>query len=188
MSLNIDLTWVYSVAALVLGFLLKVLYDELKAPKLAILAVSQLPFPIGPDIDIMPIGPGIDNYYYNAYRLKVRNGEKRYLNCAAENCVAWIELNSAPEDYQLCWVGGVADTTINVGDTREVDICARRNTSGEIIAPTERGYFEPSPRRISDGTCELQGKVRITCQNGKKAERNITIRPSGTDQLEIILY
>jgi hypothetical protein len=185
MSWNIDFTWVSSVAALVLGFLLKVLYDELKSPKLVILAVSELPFPISPEIKV--IGHGIDNYY-NAYRLKVVNREKRYLHCAAENCVAWIKLNLAPEDYQLCWVGGVADPTINVGDTREVDICARGNTSGEIIAPTERGYFEPSPRRIGDGTCELQGKVRITCQNGKKTERNITIKPSGTDKLEIILH
>lgn len=179
------MSWVCTVAALVLGFLLKVLYDELRSPKLQISGVSRRPFQI--EKIIKTVGVGVDNYY-NAYRIKVENKEKRYLNCAAENCMAWIELDSAAETYQLCWVGNLAEVAINVGDVREVDICAQGTQTGEIIAPTERGYFEPSPRIIGNGTCELKGKLKITSKNGRRAETQITIKPTSNNQLEIILH
>ena len=161
----------------------KVLFDELRSPKLRILRVSRQPFTISPEIQ--NIGTGFDNHY-SAYRIRVENKQKRYLNCAAENCIAWLELDSAPEPYQICWVGNCSEVTINVGDVREVDFCARGNTTRAIYAPTERGYFEPSPRTIGDGKAEILGKLRITSKNGRKAERCFVIRPN-SNQLEISL-
>lgn len=179
-----DLTWLYAVAALLLGFIFKVVYDELKSPKIRIVTVSKEPFGFVGHINM--IEKGFDNSY-SAYRIKIANRQRRYLNCAAENCVAWLELDSAPEAYQLSWVGSVAEVTINVGDVREVDICARGTQTGQIIAPTERGYLAPLPRTIGDGTSELQGKLRITCKNGRRAEKTITIKPTSNNQLEIKL-
>jgi len=81
--LKIGLPWIYSVFALLLGFMFKVLFDELRSPKLRILRVSRQPFTISPEIQV--IGTGFDNYY-TAYRIRAENKQKRYLNCAAENC------------------------------------------------------------------------------------------------------
>lgn len=117
-NLHIDINWIYGVFGLLLGFLFKVLFDELRSPKLNILAVSKQPFTISPEIQVA--GEGFDNYY-TAYRIKVENKQKRYLNCAAENCIAWTELELAPEAYQICWVGSRSVVTINVGDIQEVD-------------------------------------------------------------------
>ncbi len=177
------MNWLYTVAGLFLGFLLKIIFDELKSPKLRILAVPS-------HFQIEPQNKAVDGSLdtsYKAYRIKVENSQKRYLHSAAENCVAWIKLDSAAEDYQICWVGSCTEVTINVGDTREIDICARGKAKGIIVAPTERGYFEPSPRKIGDGTAELKGKIRITSKNGRKAEKNIVIKPSGNNELEIAL-
>ena len=179
----IDINWIYLVAALVLGFLFKVLFDELKSPRLRIVGVSRQPFTISPEIKV--IGEGFDNYY-TAYRIRVENKQKRYLNCAAENCIAWLELDSAPEPYQICWVGNCSDVTINVGDVREVDFCARGNTTGRIYAPTERGYFDLSPRQIGDGKSELQGKLKVTSKNGRREEKRFIIKPNN-NQLEITI-
>lgn len=112
----------------------------------------------------------------------MENKQKPFLNCAAENCIAWLELENAPEPYQICWVGNCSDVTINVGDVREVDFVARGDTTGAIYAPTERGYFEPSPRTIGDGKSELRGKVRITSKNGKRAESRFVINPPPPQQ------
>jgi hypothetical protein len=179
--MTVDINWIQAVAGLVIGFLLKVLFDELKYAKLRILGVSITPFTISPEIQVS--GTGFDNYY-TAYRIRVENKQKRYLNCAAENCIAWLELDSAPEPYQICWVGSCPDVTINVGDVREVDFCARGNTTGTIYAPTERGYFESLPRQIGDGKSELRGKLRITSKNGKREEKRFIIKPNN-NQLEI---
>ena len=183
MPTDVDWNWVQVVAGLVLGFLVKVLLDELRSPRLKILRVSRQPFTISPEIQV--IGTGFDNHY-TAYRIRVENKQKPFLNCAAENCVAWLELENAPEPYQICWVGNCSDVTINVGDVREIDFIARGNATGAIYAPTERGYFEPSPRIIGDGKSELRGKVRITSKNGKRAESRFVIKPPD-NQLEITL-
>jgi len=178
----IDINWIHLVAALILGFLFKVLFDELKSPRIRIIGPSGKAFTINPEVQA--IGEGVDNYY-TAYRIRVENKQKRYLNNAAENCIAWIELDSAPEPYQICWVGG-SEITINVGDIREVDFCARGNTTGSIYAPTERGYFEPDPRSIGDGKSELRGKLRITSKNGRKEEKPFVIKPM-KNRLEIAI-
>lgn len=64
--------------------------------------------------------------------------------------------------------------------------CARGNTTGKIYAPTERGYFESSPRQVGDGNSELKAKLRITSKNSRKEEKAIIIKPSG-NQLEITI-
>ncbi len=177
----IDINWIYLVAALVLGFLFKVLFDELKSPRIRIVGVSREPFTIRPKFKA--IVECIDDFY-TSYRILVENKQKRYLYSAADNCMAWIELDDAPEQYQICWVGSCSEVTINVGDIRAVDFCARGNTTGRIYAPTERGYFEPQPRLIGDGKSEIWGKLRITSKNGRREEKRFVIRPSN-DQLEI---
>ena len=182
--LKIDCSWIYAVSALLLGFIFKVLFDELRCPKLRVLRVARQPFTISSKTQI--ICEGFDNSYI-AYRIRIENKQKRYLNCAAENCMAWLELESEPEPYQICWVGNCSDVTINVGDVKEVDFCARGDTTGIISAPTERGYFEPLPRTIGDGKSEICGKLRITSKNGKKAEKRFVIRPN-SNQLEISLF
>ena len=179
MASNADLTWLYSVAALILGFLLKVLFDELKSPRLKVLSAASKPFQIGPFHQV----PGGFDSGYNAYRIKVENKEKKYLNCAAENCAAWLCLDSAPESYQLSWVGGASELTLNVGDVREVDVCARGTQTGLIVAPTERGYSSSSLRRIGGGSSVLTGTIRVSCKNGRKAEKRITMRPIANYQL-----
>jgi len=166
---------------LVIGFGLKIVFDELRSPNLKIVGVSQ-PFGISPEIKVS--GKGFDNFY-SAYRVRVENKQKPFLNCAAENCMAWLELDSAPESYQICWVGNCPDVTINVGDVREVDFVARGNTTGRIYAPTERGYFEPSPREIGDGKTDLRARLKITSKNGRREEKRFVIKPNKR-QLEII--
>ena len=93
-------------AALVVGFLLKVLFDHLKAPMVKILTASKEPFLVNEGYRDTETGPFVVVRTYNAYRIRVENVERRYLNCAAENCIAWIELDSAPEAYQVAWIGG----------------------------------------------------------------------------------
>lgn len=181
--MNIDMGWIATVGALFLGFILKVLFDELRIPKLVILDTIGEPFKIA--------RPGAfnrgDNSYI-AYRIRVLNKQKRFLNGAAENCMVWIKLTSTHEDYQLAWVGSWRQAiTVNVGDVREIDLCARGHETGNIYAPTEKGYFEPSPRQIGNGEIDLEGKIRITSKNGKKAERKITIRPASGNRLDIIV-
>ena len=171
------------VIGLVVGFVSKLLYDELKSPRVELVSASREAFHIGP---ISQVPGGLDNDY-NAYRIKVANHQKGFLNCAAENCVAWLHLDSAPEDYQLSWVGGASELTLNVGDVREVDTCARGIQTGVIIAPTEIGYSKSSLRKIGDGSRDLHCRIRITCKNGKKAEKRITLQPTANCQLDISL-
>lgn len=161
------------------GFCLSVVFERLKSPNLKIVSVSGLPYQIAGSSNKIP------DTGFKAYRIRVENKQKRFLNQAAKNCIAWIELDSAQESCQVCWVGG-SSITINVGDFREVDFVARGDTTGTIIAPTERGYFEPDPRLIGDGKSALQGKLRITCKNGKRTEKPFRIKPNG-NQLEITI-
>jgi hypothetical protein len=179
----VDFPFIESILALLLGFLVRVFFDELKSPKLKITGVSQKPYAIGSDIQLMESTVDRD---YSAYRLRVENTEKRFLNCAADNCMAWLELDFGVEPYQLCWVGNHDSVTINVGDVREVDFCAVGSKTGRIYSPTEKGYFEKLPRMIGDGTSELRCKLRITSKNGKSAERNFIIKPPGS-KFEILM-
>lgn len=169
--------WVIQTALGFLGGLVaSFLYDRLKAPNLDIDSSASLAF----QLEAPP-------KTYNAYRLKVRNKEKPWLNAAAQNCTAWLELDGAFEQYQLSWVGAKDALTINVGDQREFDLCGREVGSGRIVAPTERGYFNNEPRIVGDGKGTLRGKVRVTCSNGRRVERGLTITPSNGGALSIQL-
>lgn len=172
-------------AGLVVGFFLSVLLEHLKQPTIKVTEASKVPFTIDRTV---PAIPQNISRVFNAYRVRVENTQRRYLNAAAENCVAWLQLDSCPEPLQLSWVGDLTDVSINVGDHREVDFMARElgTDDGAIVAPTERGYFSPEPRRISTGDGELRGKIRITCKNGKRAEKRFSIKPRG-GLLEIVL-
>jgi len=61
--------------------------------------------------------------------------------------------------------------TINPGDYREADLCARNIETGEIIAPTENGYFNPRPRFISDRSRTTRGKLRVTWKIAKRMKK-----------------
>jgi len=155
------------------GFLIKVIYDWYKEPKLEIVDV------IGP----FQIRIGVDTVCM-AYRVRVRNREKRLLNKSAENCIGWLALENAVEDYRVCWVGTRECITLNVGDQQDLDVCALEQ-NGNIVAPTESGY--PSePRVIGRVPDTIRGKLRVTASNGRKAQKNIEIR-STRDGLNIIL-
>jgi hypothetical protein len=112
-----------------------------------------------------------------AYRARVTNVQRRLLNSAAENCVAWLDVEGATEAYQLSWVGSdsPASVTINVGDFREIDLCALECRFGSIIAPTERGYDFPNPRLIGHEKVPVKAALRVTASNGKSASRKLII-------------
>lgn len=184
MSLDIS----YLLVGFFLGILGKALYDELKAPKLEI-GVAPSPDDYFRLEETAKIGEGIAEIEHvistcNAYRIKVYNKEKRILNTAAENCIGWLELSIAKEPYQTSWVGELSSVTINVGDSRELNVCARDDT-GKIITPTERGYFKPAPRVIGDGKKSVEGLLRITSQNTRKEEKKIVIEPIDKDRIKI---
>jgi hypothetical protein len=132
------------------------------------------------DPKIHLIADNVDTFY-NAYHVKVKNMQQRLLYCAAENCLAWIELDSEKEAYQLNWAGGSSEVTLNVGDTREAIFCARGNKTGEIVIPRADGDYTT----VGDGKTELSGKIRVTCRNGKRVERRISIKPVDADKLQI---
>jgi len=174
----------------VLGFLTRVLYDKLKEPKLVVGKVTgpwyiENPQKVDLSVDLGNRRVSSKIEKYNAYRVRIYNKEKRILNTVALNCVVWLELEGQEEPYQLCWVGQQDVVTINPGDYREADLCARNIETGEIIAPTENGYFNPRPRFISDGSRTIRGKLRVTSENSKKTEKIIIIKPTGGNELDI---
>ena len=123
-----------------------------------------------------------------AYRVRVTNKHKRVLNTPAKNCVAWLDLRGARESYQLAWVGTKETVTINVGDSREVDVCGIPIRYGIIIAPTESGYNFPRPRTLGGAGIPLDGMLRVTCENGPPAQRRIRIDvATNNDALNITL-
>lgn len=110
-----------------------------------------------------------------AYRVKITNKHKLVLNAPARNCVAWLDIDEVAESYQLPWVGSKESITINVGDSREVDVCGIPVRYGIIIAPKETGYNFPNPRQLGGAGIPLQGRLRVTCENGQPTQRRIMI-------------
>lgn len=174
------MSWLSALVGGICGLIVKIFYDRLKAPSLKITEVNPVAF------ELLTIGGK-----YHAYRVRVLNEQR--LSEAAGGCVVWLRLDSASEDYQLSWIGSSDPSTaeINIGDSREFDLCAIHAVNGTIVSTTERGYFQPTPREIGSATNVLRGVVRITCRNGKKAEKRVEIRPSqdvkGEYFLEVIL-
>lgn len=169
------LALIIGIAGVVFGFILRVLFDIFKSPKLVIVSSSE-PYIIHTQI--------VDNILF-AYRVRISNRQKFFLNSAAENCIAWVELDFTQDNYQLSWVGGFPETTINVGDFREFDFIARGNKTGKMYLPRENGYFEPNPKVIISAN-EINGMLRITSRNGRKVEKGIKIIPTGKHLLDIV--
>ncbi len=175
------------------GPLLSFLSDLSKVPILEMGTEASGPFEIEEPHPILFSGNSTLDYVYIAYRLKVHNKQKYFLNSAAESCVAWLDLERTPEAYQLAWVGSQAEMTINVGDYREIDLCARVARNGSIVAPTERGYWgteerRSSPRTIGNGIDELRGEIRVTSANGKLVSRRIIISPTNDRHLTVDIH
>ncbi len=168
------------------GFLLKALYDELAAPRLRLIGGPEK-YSIGRAIGVIesfaqgPPPPA----KHEAIRIKVENDKKRILNHSARNCVVWLKLDGVPEKYQIVWVPEAAVVEVNPGDSRYVDLCARNQTTGAIIAPTERGYFHPEPRHLGDGNSILRGEISVTCANGHPLKCGLVISPIGSSGLEV---
>ena len=162
-----------------LGFGGKVLYDKLAEPCLQMAKTASTPFllkkcELDPKVLRQAEGPTL-HVDVLAYRVKVTNKQKPLLNAPARNCVAWLDLDGAPESYQLCWVGSKESVTINVGDSREIDVCGLAYKWGAIIAPTESGYSFPRPRTIGGAGLVVQGWLRVTSENAKFAKGRIAI-------------
>jgi len=174
------------------GFLSKLSYDELRTPKLRIAEITG-PFLIAEKIEreiAVESSTGRAEKtlkMYHAYRVRVYNKQKIVFNAAARSCIAWMKPDISQESYQLCWIGGNSSLTINVGDYREVDLCAREVDTGIIIAPTEAGYFQQGYRVIGDGKRQLKVFLRITSENAKKEQKTIIIIPENNDRLNVRL-
>jgi len=168
----------------VIGLAAKAFYDKLAMPTLKIETETYpvlLPdFPLDPSSVGSPPPPHLKVYEsLLAYRVRIRNKQKKLLDSAAENCIAWLELDQTKEPLQISWVGGHADVIINVGDYRELDFCALATSHGIVFAPTEIGYSD-RPRRIGRVGTSIHGTLRVTSSNGKRAERRFMIDTGGS--------
>lgn len=161
------------------GILSKIFLDKLAEPNLEMAQTVSEPLLMRATIDPRSINRQDQDQLIAAdilaYRVKITNRQKRWLNTAAKNCVAWLDIEDASETYQICWVGSKESVTINVGDCREVDVCAVVRGPGVIVAPVESGYGFPRPRTIGSSLVTLEGQLRVTCENGKKTQRRIRI-------------
>lgn len=164
---------------LVVGIGGKIIYDKLAEPQLQMAETTSHPFllekcELDPNVLRQAEGPTL-RVDVLAYRVKVTNKQKRLLNAPARNCIAWLDLDGAPECYQVCWVGPKESVTINVGDSREIDVCGLPQGWGVIVAPTESGYNFPRPRTIGGAGRAVQGWLRVTSENAKFARSRIVI-------------
>lgn len=180
-----------SILGLIIGIGGKIIYDTLAEAYLEIEGVGRSfllrACRLEPRILRQAEGPAIEADVLT-YRVKVTNRQKRLLNAPARNCVAWLDIDGAPESYQLCWVGAKESVTINVGDSREIDLCGLPIKWGVIIAPTESGYNFPAPRLIGDAGIPIVGKIRVTSENGRRVESVIRIEvEANLDALRISL-
>lgn len=121
-----------------------------------------------------------------AYRFRITNKDKLVLNTPARNCADWLDLSGAPESYQLALVGIKETVTINVGDSREVDVCGIPVRYGIIVASSESGYN--FPRTFGGAGIPLEGLLRVTCENGQPVQRRIRIDvAANNDALNVTL-
>ena len=100
-------------AGAVVGFASKILYDQLKEPNLQI--EPDTTDTLNPNVTIE--GRFVDNALVatspaslRAYRAKVRNKQKPLFNTAAQNAIAWLQVDGETESFQLCsgWWKGVS--------------------------------------------------------------------------------
>jgi hypothetical protein len=156
----------------------KVIYDKLAEPRIAMASSTSSFLLNGCDLDPTVLrqaaGPNLQADVL-AYRVKVTNKQKHLLNAPARNCVAWLDIDGASESYQLCWVGSKESVTINVGDSRDIDVCGLVLAWGIVVAPLESGYGFPKPRRIGGAGIAIRGRLRVTSENAKFDGKKVTI-------------
>lgn len=170
---KVDFLW-----GLIAGIAGKVVYDKMAEPCLKLAASSSsflLPqCHLDPTVLRQAGGPALRADVL-AYRVRVANKQKWLLNAAARNCVAWFDIDGASESYQLSWVGSKESVTINVGDSREIEVCGLALDWGIVVAPLESGYGFPKPRTIGGAGIAIRGRLRVTSENAKFDSKKVTI-------------
>lgn len=118
----------------------------------------------------------LDRETYFVTRVKVENTGKS----AAENCNGKliIEQSDGSLYFDICWIYPEerSTVTINSKDCKFLDACAINTSTGQLFAPTERGW---EPDRIPLGNKTVKGWLRVTAKNSRSVEKRITIKPSG---------
>lgn len=174
----VDFTIIAGVIGALAAFGFSVLYTQLRTPEVKISKKTTnftlTEFPIDTALLSGNPSPGQTKTTVVAYRVSVANRQKRALNAAAKNCMAWLELDGAIERYQLSWVGTFPTVVINVGDQREIDLCGHLANIGLIIGPTENGYLS-NPRILGRRDAHLKGWLWVTSENAKKDRVRIQI-------------
>ncbi len=170
-----DTTIIGVVIGALATFAFAVLYYELRSPDVK-LGRKATQFLIDIVLDTVILSGHEDGTTtktrVTAYRVAAENSQKMTLNAPARNCVAWLELDGVGERYQLPWVGGLTTVTINVGDQREIDLCAELGAL--IFGPTEHGY-PSNPRTLGRRGDHLKGWLWVTSENGKRDKVRIQI-------------
>lgn len=162
----------------IVGIAGKVVYDKMAEPRLKMAASTSSFLLRKCDLDRTVLrqaeGPNLRTDVL-VYRVRVANKQKRLLNAAARNCVAWFDIDGASESYQLSWVGSKESVTINVGDSREIEVCGLSLDWGIVVAPLESGYGFPKPRTIGGAGIAIRGRLRVTSENAKFDSKKVTI-------------
>jgi hypothetical protein len=152
------------------GFFGKAILDRLGEPKLEMAGQTTYfdirDFALSKVLTQQPNPPNPNNVILRCYRVKLTNKQKWFFNAPARNCVAWLDLDGEREPFQISWVGSNPSVTINVGDSREVDVCAVAQGLGIMIAPSERGY-EAGARFLMLGQRPRTGNLRVTSENAR---------------------
>ncbi|GIU71957.1 MAG: hypothetical protein KatS3mg003_1436 [Candidatus Nitrosocaldaceae archaeon] len=208
----VEFDFISVVIGAIFAFITRLVYDKLREPKLEIATVKETfiiylsgwprrrTFMIFPNQRLVTLA--------KAYRLRVFNKQKSFLNAPADNCVVWLELDDTNESYQLSWVGQLSTVTINIGDKRDIDLCALLTQIGEIdstgsfkredkdidnviVVPTEHGYTRAEECKLLaevNKVDKLTGKIRVSSANGKIVEKRIRITYNKTKrELDITL-
>jgi hypothetical protein len=183
--------WIVEFSVLVVGALIgvagKILSDRFNEPKLEVAAETsfidnqafKLSGTLFPESSPNPVYVTL-----RAYRVRITNKQKGFFNAPARNCVAWIDVEGQKEPYQVCWVGSNTQVTINVGDSREVDVYAIAQGYGIVVAPREGGY-ESGARFLTLGKGHtVKGTIRISSENARLVKKDFTITVS-EDQMSL---
>ena len=170
-----------AVVGTIIGYLLRALYEELSMP---IMRIEDQTYPVfvrNYDVTEEALGIGQTSLYRRVtlicYRARVTNVQKALLNAAAENCIAWLDIDGVQELFQISWVGGVTIVTINVGDHRDIDFCSLAIGYAKLFAPTETGYpaYPNPPRVIGTGGHPVRGALRVTSSNAQSVSRRFEV-------------
>ena len=128
------------------GFAIRVLYDEVKEPKLFIDDDEK-------HLECVWVYPEGKPPMYIC-RIFVYNKKKRILNYVAKNCIAWVKSTKKETKEQISWVGG-SSLDINVDDYQKVNLFAIVKGTNNFAFGTEKDetnlrppYFEPNKESV----------------------------------------